>query len=151
MVRTEVQHVPLMLVITAERLPHDTTGGLVKPADACGRSIVLRTEPGLAGHWKPDPVHLVFTVEPALLKVHVQVMMSPGQRSVLIGGQLMFKDGHPAAEMWYKSQQQFTKYTVSFQRYHDSDFSSNNIFMSPLIPPVLSCSTMNFIQLKLTG
>ena len=58
-----------MLVITAERLPHDTRAVLSEPLDDCESWIVLAAAPGLE-HWKPDPVHCVIAVDPEL-KVHV--------------------------------------------------------------------------------
>ena len=55
-------HVPLILVFTAERLPHDTGTVLSEAPAACVSAIVFAGEPGLE-HWKPgDPVHCVVIV-----------------------------------------------------------------------------------------
>ena len=52
-----------MLVITAERLPHDTTAVLSDNPAPCESVIALAT--GLAeGQRKPDPVHCVLTIAP---------------------------------------------------------------------------------------
>ena len=48
-----------MLVITAERLPHDP-GTVLSEAPFCCESVsVFAAELAVAGHWKPDPVHCV--------------------------------------------------------------------------------------------
>ena len=59
-----------MLVITAERLPHDPGTVLSEPLDDCMSWIVLAGAPGLE-HWKPDPVHCVMTIGELELMVHV--------------------------------------------------------------------------------
>ena len=78
-----------MLVITAERLPHDT-GTVLSEAPApvaCVSAIVFAGALPTDGHWKPgDPVHRVMILSKPELRAHVYVMMSPGHRSVLIGG-----------------------------------------------------------------
>ena len=59
-----------MLVITAERLPHDPGTVLSEPLDDCVSWIVLAATPGLE-HWKPDPVHCLMTIRELELKAHV--------------------------------------------------------------------------------
>ena len=61
-----------MLVITAERLPHDPGTVLSgAPAD-CVSWIMFAGEPPTDGHWKPgDPVHHVMIVLKPELKAHV--------------------------------------------------------------------------------
>ena len=78
-----------MLVITAERLPHDPGTVLSAEPASVGRvsAIVFAGAPPIDGHWKPgDPVHCVMIIPNPELKAHVWVMMSPRHRSVLIGG-----------------------------------------------------------------
>ena len=60
-----------MMVITAERVPHDTGTSLsgVPGSVACVSTIVFAGE--VPGHVKPDPVHLVIAEAPELLKAHV--------------------------------------------------------------------------------
>ena len=59
-----------MLVITAERVPHDPGTVLSEAPAVCGSVIVFAGAPGVE-QWKPDPVHLVFTVKIGLSKAHV--------------------------------------------------------------------------------
>ena len=59
-----------MLVITAERLPHDPGTVLSEVSFVCVSTIVFAGEPGVE-QWKPDPVHCVLTVTKFELKVHV--------------------------------------------------------------------------------
>ena len=59
-----------MLVITAERLPHDPGTVLSEAPWSCESPIVFGAKPGMK-HWKPDPVHLVATDELEELKAHV--------------------------------------------------------------------------------
>ena len=58
-----------MLVITAERLPHDTGTALSETPADCVSAIVLAGAPALE-HWKPDPVHCVIAATPEL-RAHV--------------------------------------------------------------------------------
>ena len=60
-----------MLVITAEKLPHDTGTVLSEALDDCVSRIVFAGTPPIDGHWKPDPVHSVVTTAKAELKAHV--------------------------------------------------------------------------------
>ena len=48
-----------MLVITAERLPHDPGTALSEAPVCCESVSVFAGELAVAGHWKPDPVHCV--------------------------------------------------------------------------------------------
>ena len=58
-----------MLVITAERLPHDP-GTVLSEAPVCCKSVIIFD--GLfAGHVKPDPDHCVAAVKVEVLKAHV--------------------------------------------------------------------------------
>ena len=58
-----------MLVIAAERLPHDTGTALSEAPVGCVSWIVFD---GLfAGHVKPDPDHCVAAVKVVVLKAHV--------------------------------------------------------------------------------
>ena len=57
-----------MLVITAERLPHDTGTVLSEALDDCGSAIEFT---GVREHWKPDPVHSVVRTAEFELRVHV--------------------------------------------------------------------------------
>ena len=50
-----------MLVITAERLPHDTGTPLSEAPADCESVIVFTGEQGVK-HWKPDPVHCVIRI-----------------------------------------------------------------------------------------
>ena len=59
-----------MLVIAAERLPHGTDCVASEAPRSCWSAIVFGVTPG-GEHWKPDPVHLVSTVELEVLKAHV--------------------------------------------------------------------------------
>ena len=60
-----------MLVITAERAPHDTDALLSEALAVCVSTIVFTGEPGVE-HWKPeDPVHCVLIVLKLELRVHV--------------------------------------------------------------------------------
>ena len=60
-----------MLVITAERLPHDTGTALSEAPEDCVSRILFARTPALDVHWKPDPVHCVVTAAKAELKAHV--------------------------------------------------------------------------------
>ena len=61
-----------MLVITAERLPHDTGTLLSEAFDDCVSWIVFAGAPLADGHWKPgDPVHCVRIAEELELRAHV--------------------------------------------------------------------------------
>ena len=61
-----------MLVITAERLPHDPGAVLSEALAGCVSAIVFTGTPALDGHWKPgDPVHCVVMVRKAELRVQV--------------------------------------------------------------------------------
>ena len=61
-----------MLVITAERLPHDTGTVLSAAPAACVSWIVFAGEPPTDGHWKPgDPVHRVLLTTKPELMAHV--------------------------------------------------------------------------------
>ena len=68
------------LVITADRLPHDTY--VVVWPDSW--SMICLLPPPQS---KPDPVHSIFTIENCEAVVQLYVMFSPGQRCVLIGGE----------------------------------------------------------------
>ena len=60
-----------MLVITAERLPHDPGTALSEAPAVCVSTIVFAGEPGVE-HWKPgDPVHYVLIVPNPELMAHV--------------------------------------------------------------------------------
>ena len=60
-----------MLVITAERLPHDP-GTVLSEVPAPVRCVSWIVFDGLfAGHVKPDPDHQVATVITEVLKAHV--------------------------------------------------------------------------------
>ena len=60
-----------MLVITAERVPHDPGTVLREAPAVCVSAIVFAGEPGVE-HWKPgDPVHCVVTVPNPELRAHV--------------------------------------------------------------------------------
>ena len=58
-----------MLVITAERLPHDT-GTVLSGENASCVSIIVEFT-GDPVHWKPDPVHSAMVVMELELKAHV--------------------------------------------------------------------------------
>ena len=58
-----------MLVITAERVPHDTGTVLSAEFPTCVSVIVFGGM--FVGQVKPDPAHEVVTVKPALLMAHV--------------------------------------------------------------------------------
>ena len=59
-----------MLVIAAERLPHDPGTVLSEAPWSCESAIVFAATPGVE-HWNPDPVHLVSAVKLLVLKAHV--------------------------------------------------------------------------------
>ena len=60
-----------MLVITAERLPHNPGTVLSEEPAACVSTIVFAGEPGVE-HWKPeDPAHCVMIIPNPELMVHV--------------------------------------------------------------------------------
>ena len=60
-----------MLVITAERLPHNPGTVLSEEPAACESWIVLLGAPGVE-HWKPgDPVHCVVIIPNPELMAHV--------------------------------------------------------------------------------
>ena len=61
-----------MLVITAERLPHDPGTVLSEAPADCVSAIVFAGVPPTDGHWKPEgPVHHVMMLLKLELKVHV--------------------------------------------------------------------------------
>ena len=60
-----------MLVITAERLPHDTGTALSEAPVFCESVSVFIGDIAKDGHWKPDPVHHVMIVLKPELKAHV--------------------------------------------------------------------------------
>ena len=55
-----------MLVITAERFPHDTGTVLSEVLDDCAIEFT-----GVREHWKPDPVHSVVRTAKFELRTHV--------------------------------------------------------------------------------
>ena len=62
-----------MLVITAERLPHNPGTVLSEtPPVGCVSAIVFARTPPNDGHWKPgDPVHHVMILLKLELRAHV--------------------------------------------------------------------------------
>ena len=61
-----------MLVITAERLPHDPGTVLSEAPADCVSWIVFAGAPPNDGHWKPgDPVHHVMILLKLELRAHV--------------------------------------------------------------------------------
>ena len=61
-----------MLVITAERVPHDPGTVFSGAPDDCVSWIVFAGEPLTDGHWKPgDPAHCVLIVPNPELMAHV--------------------------------------------------------------------------------
>ena len=60
-----------MLVITAERLPHDDGNVLSEAPAGCESVSTFSAEVAMAGHWKPDPVHSVRIVLKLELMAHV--------------------------------------------------------------------------------
>ena len=59
-----------MLVITADRLPHNTGTVLSEALADCVSGIVLTREPGME-HWKPDPLHCLVITTEFELRAHV--------------------------------------------------------------------------------
>ena len=60
-----------MLVITADRLPHDTGTVLSEALDDCESEIVFLGEPALAEQLTSDPVHHVLAVIQPVQRAHV--------------------------------------------------------------------------------
>ena len=61
----------MMLVITAERLPHDPGTALSETPSPVGCWSVIIFDGLFAGHVKPDPDHCVAAIKVEVLKAHV--------------------------------------------------------------------------------